>query len=240
MYRNIIFPLLLLLLTGLTSAVQAASRNQQIYNAIQDNDVSLVEQKLAKGLDPNHRVKGHPILVHAINANRIEMVKLLLLKKTRFEDYIFRETIKGNERAVNRLLAAGANLPVIRNKEGETLLMVSAREGHDEIVKTLVLQGADANAKSKKGHSAMTYSSRYGHLSIVQYLLNHGAEVNIANNNGWTPLLKAARGGHLEVVDYLLAHDANMHSRNSGGLDALALARRYKHKKVIKYLKDYK
>jgi len=238
MYRNIIFPLLLL--AGLTSAVQAASRDQPIYHAIQNNDVSLIEQKLAAGLDPNHRVKARPILVHAINAKRIEIIKLLLGKKARFQSYVFSETLKGNERAVNRLLAAGANLPAIRNKEGETLLMVSAREGHEEIVKTLVPKGADVNAKSKKGHSAMTYSSRYGHLSIVQYLLNHGAEVNIANNNGWTPLLKAARGGHLEVVDYLLAHDANMRSRNSGGLGALALARRYKHKKVIKYLKDYK
>lgn len=155
-------------------------------------------------------------------------------------NYIFAETLVGNVHAVNKLLAAGTDLHKLRNKAGETLLMVSAREGHDEIVNTLILKGADVNAKSDQGHSAMTYASRYGHLSIVQYLLNHGAEVNISNNNGWTPLLKAARGGHLEVVEYLLAHDAELGSRNSGRLDALALAKRYKHKLVVNYLKGYK
>lgn len=145
---------------------------------------------------------------------------------------------KNNVALVNRLLVTGLD-PNHRIKS-ESLLMICARAGHEDMVRILIEKGAEVNAKSDKGHNAMSFASRYGHLGVVQYLLNHGAEVNITNNNGWTPLLKAARGGHLAVVDYLLAHDADIRSRNSAGLDALALARRYKHKKVVGYLERYK
>lgn len=239
MHRNITY-VIFLFFFSLSTNSHAVSNNQRLLDAIRNNQLEFFERQLAAGLDPNQRVLGHALLVHAVNARRIDIIKRLLGQGARYQDYIFGETLKGNSHAVNSLVAAGANLHTIKNKQGETLLMLAAREGHEEIVKTLVLQGTDVNAKSNKGHNAMSYSSRYGHLAVVQYLLNHGAEVNITNNNGWTPLLKAARGGHLAVVDYLLAHDADIRSRNSGGQDALALARRYKHNKVVSYLKKYK
>ena len=235
-----LFLLLNVSLTGFYPHAWAESQNDRIIKAIQAGNVSVVEQALEKGLNPNQRIKANPLIAYALNSSHIAITRLLLANKADYEAYAFTAALKGHEHIITHLYTAGARLHDIRNREGETLLMVSAKQGNAENVKQLTEKGSDVNAQSNKGHSAMTYASRYGHLSIVKYLLNHGAEVNIANNNGWTPLLKAARGGHLKVVDYLLAHDADIQSRNTAGHDALLLAKRYKHDKVVKYLKHYK
>jgi ankyrin repeat protein len=51
---------------------------------------------------------------------------------------------------VEQLLAAGAN-PIARTKEGWTALMAAARQGHLDIVKRLVQQGATVDAKKTVG-----------------------------------------------------------------------------------------
>jgi ankyrin repeat protein len=56
------------------------------------------------------------------------------------------------------LIAAGANVNAV-NVDGQTVLMLAARSGSLEVVKTLLDKGAGAsiNAKDKRGRSAMMY-----------------------------------------------------------------------------------
>ena len=61
-----------------------------------------------------------------------------------------------------------------------------------EIVKYLLENGADINAKDNYGTTALMKASSNGQLEIVQFLIENGADINIKNNEGKTALDVAA------------------------------------------------
>jgi ankyrin repeat protein len=153
---------------------------------------------------------------------------------------------------------------VVRNLCGRRLDNVNAvyalhgasRNGHVEVVRTLLEHGADAGADdnrlplhvaSKNGHvnvvrillehgadargfTAMWLASKYGHVEVVRTLLEHGAD------NLYSGLLYACEHGHVEVVRLLLEHGAD-----SGAYDnrALRLASQNGHVEVVRTLLEH-
>lgn len=59
---------------------------------------------------------------------------------------------------------------------------------HLEVVKYLIENGADINAKDSNGDNLLMIALEYRELDIVKYLLEKGANVNIKNNEGKTVL----------------------------------------------------
>ena len=87
--------------------------------------------------------------------------------------------------------------------DGATPLYIAAQEGHLEVVRCLVGQGANVDQDNKDGSTPLYIAAHHGHLAVVQLLVENGANVNHANNNGITPLYIATQKGHREVVQYL-------------------------------------
>ena len=88
------------------------------------------------------------------------------------------EAAKNNDtNRINSILNKGKVDINAKNKDGETALMLASSEGHLEMVKLLVENGADYT-------NALRLASREGHLEVVKYLLENGADVNIKNKNG--------------------------------------------------------
>ena len=83
----------------------------------------------------------------------------------------------------------------------KALAVVSAN-GHLDIVKYLVENGADANV-----NYALKWASMNGHLEVIKYLVEHGADITADGNHA---LRWASRNGHLEVVKYLVEHGADV------------------------------
>lgn len=91
-----------------------------------------------------------------------------------------------------------------RDLEGETPLMLAARRGLLEIVKELLLSGADPNAMDKNGSSPLLAGIR--HPTIVYILLQAGADARVRDSLGRTPFLKAVDLEISKTVHILARH----------------------------------
>lgn len=133
---------------------------------------------------------------------------------------------RGNLRAVDELLAAGADPNITSRTEhysGFTALMAAAYYGHPEVVETLVKAGAELDAADNHyyGETALMLAVKRGCPRTVRILLAGGADVNAVNRNGVSALMYAASYGQVEMVEMLLAAGAEVALRDNAGLDAL-------------------
>lgn len=118
----------------------------------------------------------------------------------------------------------------------QTPLSLSARNGHEAIVKLLLEIGADLELKDTDGQTALMHAARNGHESIIRLLLMNGADLEPAEDIGWTALMHASRNGHEVIVKLLLDIGADLESEDTYGQTALMYAARYGHEAIIKLL----
>ncbi len=114
-----------------------------------------------------------------------------------------------NSQILERILEAYIYL---QNEKGVTALMVASINGHKEIVKFLVDNGANVNLQNNEGWTALTAASELGHKEIVQLLVDHRADVDWRTNNSdslpaelrnKTALQIAELQGHQQIVQIL-------------------------------------
>ena len=113
-------------------------------------------------------------------------------------------------------------------------LIKNAMSGNLEIVKSLIEQGADVNAKDIDGWTALIRSSKKGYLEVVKYLIDKGADVNAKTNNGTTALMNSSDEEHLDIVKYLINKGADINSKDNIGWTALIFSSY--GEEVVKYL----
>jgi ankyrin repeat protein len=98
-----------------------------------------------------------------------------------------------------------------------TPLHKAARDGDTNLVKVLITNHADINAKERDGRTPLHWAALNGHLEVVNLLLVNGATVDAVENDGKTPLHCAAMNDHLEIAKLLLASGAKIDARERGG-----------------------
>lgn len=83
-------------------------------------------------------------------------------------------------------------------------ILHAAGEGHLEVVRWLLEQGAKINytVNGKIRCLPLLRAASYGHLEVAKLLVDHGADIHAAFN-GHTPLSQAVNYGHPEVAEYL-------------------------------------
>lgn len=79
----------------------------------------------------------------------------------------------------------------------------AAGNGHEGVVKVLLENGAEVEAKGGDGWAPLLVAARCGHEGVVKVLLENGTEVKAKNKDGWTPLLVAAYYRYEAVVKLL-------------------------------------
>jgi ankyrin repeat protein len=139
------------------------------------------------------------------------------------------------------VLSNGANPNSPDNPDGGTALMEAAKRGDLPLVKRLLDDGADVNAKVKSmvypcsnGWTALMYASN--HSEVVELLLQKGADINARANDGNTALKSAALEGNAEVVKLLLEKGADINSTTQHGNTALRSAAFEGNVDVVKIL----
>ena len=121
---------------------------------------------------------------------------------------LLRAAQTGQLLVVEMLLAQGANLhlnAIDLSGEGGTAFIQAARNGHDDILQTLLSAGAVVDTTELVfHHSALMVAALNGHQKTVVLLLNFGADPKLKDTSGRSALLLAATNNHLSVVIQLL------------------------------------
>ncbi|RDA85187.1 hypothetical protein CP532_2388 [Ophiocordyceps camponoti-leonardi (nom. inval.)] len=105
---------------------------------------------------------------------------------------------------------------------------VEGRGNDESVVKLLLENGADINARDSGGKTVLSVAARHGNTHIVKLLLQKGAAASIKDERGDTALAEAVRGGHLDVVKLLLATEGvDPDSTNKFGESPLSYATSY-------------
>ncbi|WP_054849042.1 ankyrin repeat domain-containing protein [Vulcanisaeta sp. JCM 14467] len=101
------------------------------------------------------------------------------------------------------LIKAGANVNVKDPTYGMTPLHYAVLGNRLDIVKYLIENGADINARDNTGKTPLHFAAKNGYLDIVKYLIENKADINVKDNIGKTPLDYAEENGHKNVANYL-------------------------------------
>lgn len=106
--------------------------------------------------------------------------------------------------AVNKLLQNGA--AVRQNVSGHTLLHEAARLGFSNIVKRLIDDKADVNAKDNTGQTPLHFAAAEGQTDTATVLIGNGAKVNEKDSHGNTPLALALANKHIDTAKLIELH----------------------------------
>lgn len=113
----------------------------------------------------------------------------------------------------------------------QTPLCFAAEEGNEDVVRILLDNGADVNARGGNPGNALCAASKTGQDEIIRILLENGAEINTrVDCGGFTTALGAASYyGHEQTVRLLLENGADATAQ----IDALYAASWQGHREVI-------
>lgn len=129
--------------------------------------------------------------------------------------------------------------PNIADEDGNTPLMMAAREGDLPAAQELIARGADIHAHTNYHYAPLRCAIAGRNPEIVALLLAHGADANADFVDGVTPLMEASSFGSLPMVNLLLAHGAKVEARTKTGGNALNNAAGNNHPDVIAALIDH-
>jgi len=168
-------------------------------------------------------------LVGAINAGKIEDVKIELSEKTfnsnkdKYSSYeaFVEERLNKSLDKLNRsplVWASFTNKSTLENtKKTEEIRL--------DIVKYLLEKGADCNIKDINGWTPLFWASWSGMDEIGALLIKKCPTVNDKTDKDWTPLMAASMKGWHNVVELLLKNGADETLKNNEGNTALDLAK---------------
>lgn len=130
----------------------------------------------------------------------LAIVNFLPSARARRQTHFARAAADGNLRRMRLLHMAGANV----NTRGNCCmpLFLAAGEGRLDVVRYLLDQGADVNAREQHGRTAITEAAFYGNTSVIKELLLRGAEVNAIADEG-TALDVALKSNNAALIELL-------------------------------------
>jgi hypothetical protein len=147
--------------------------------------------------------------------------------------------MNGLTSSVKRLLSI-RNINVnVKDLYGKTPLHEAAINGHVEIARLLLQNGAEVNAKNNYVSTPLHFAASHGHVEILHLLVENGADLEAQNYHGERALHCAAWYGHLPFIKELISrYHVDINARMNDGRTALAVARRMNHPAIITFLQS--
>lgn len=116
------------------------------------------------------------------------------------------------------------------------VLWIAASRGCLQMVKMMLDQGANVNARDFSYDRALEKAARDGHASIVELLLDRGATL-IYDGNSYDAFTGATYSGNLDIVRFLLNRGADINSHRWKG-PSINIAARYNYAEILQFLLD--
>ena len=142
------------------------------------------------------------------------------------------------EAEIRRIQAMIQNSPDLINAGQKSPIFPAVEAGYLRVVRFLLDQGADVNARSA-GVTPLHAAARRGQKAMAELLLSRGANVNARNTSAHeaererTPLHEAANEGFQAVAEVLLANKADGAAREAEGNTPLHIAAKRDRAKVV-------
>ena len=187
-----------------------------LHYASEGGDLKVVKALLSKGAeidvqDVNHRTplilavgyKRFPIMYHLVKTGANVKQLVDTYSDTWKGSYYGRHhLLRAFSYAVNNNHIAEAGVLITNGVgiEGEleinpprTALTWSAENGHDSLVRNLILQGVNVNYLDDSGRSALHYAASSNHIQCGTLLVEAGADLRLVDRDSHTPLDLASK-----------------------------------------------
>lgn len=170
-----------------------------LFQLIRENNVPLFKNEILNGANIHCKSnKGRSLLQSAIDQNNIEIVNFLLENGIDSNGLIMKD------------MSYLQYVYFIGDKEAGFLYLTTDIQCYKfqrlQILKSLLVHGADVNRKNKMGDTILHNASFSGYTEIVRSLIQYGADVNIKSNDGSTALEIAKKRNHVGVMNVINQH----------------------------------
>lgn len=160
-------------------------RNERLLQAVESGDIEQVRRVLADGAVVNARTRSGLTALSIAVIRGYDDIALLLIEKGASLDARDRSgdrenrhpgnspvhyaAVYGRTRVLQAMLERGVS-PNLRDRNGRTLLMMAAENGHVDTVKMLLQRGADPKAQSALGDTVLDAAKRSGDAEILRLI----------------------------------------------------------------------
>ena len=116
-----------------------------------------------------------------------------------------------------------------------TPLAVAAVNGHVDVLRCLVENRADVNARMDSNLTALMIASKNGHINVVKYLIEHGANIEFQDEDGSRALHYAVchKSDSCDVLKCLLEKGAEVNAQTHLNRTPLMLASQNDHVNLV-------
>ena len=102
-------------------------------------------------------------------------------------DTVFSQARNGRIQRVSQSLNLGFKIDS-EDERGNTLLLIAAQNSNLELIKMLLLRGANVNHQNASGNTALHFALAFDQEGVIgEYLIERGADDSIENVDGLTP-----------------------------------------------------
>ena len=144
------------------------------------------------------------------------------------------------DQCLSLLLENKPNVNVFNHEDGNTALHYSCSVQNSDVVKQLLSNQCDVNARNFEGESALHLIAAKGHSNIMELLLENHANVNVKDVRKSTPLHYAAEVGSLHCCKLLINRQSDVNVRNWIAKTPLHLSASRNNVECMKYLIENK
>jgi ankyrin repeat protein len=196
----------------------AAPPDPVLFQAIRNNDLSLIQYHLGNGADVNSRgYRDTTPLMYAAAFGTVEAMKVLVdagadvNAKNAFDATAL--MWGAADLAKVRLLVDKGSDVNAKSKQGRTpLIIVASHNGTEAIVRFLIAKGADPKTTDASKNTALIAAAQANDANSIHILLDKGVDVNARSLSGETALMSASGNGNLAAVKLLLKAGAEVNT----------------------------
>jgi ankyrin repeat protein len=168
--------------------------SQRILDAVRNQDEDAVRRLVDDGVDLSAKdTRGQTPLHLAVHNNDVSMVKFLAERGVDLEaatrnghKALYIAAACGYLDIALFLLGFGASTESFNAEKHETAFYQAVENGHFDVAKLLLQNGADINVRSSTGLTPLFCAVSLGDAEFVEYLLEHGADKKIELEDGRT------------------------------------------------------